>query len=262
MDVDMMLDWLDNESFINRYRIDDESFIQVCKFHVHQKPHHMEAESTIPPPPGSENKFRAKPLYKRQRERILARDGHRCRACGATKKLHIDHIVPVSKGGTSDDGNLQVLCEKCNTSKGAKTDDKSLTNRQGIVNESSATVLGSLIPDSLNLNTVPIGTGASAPKNANQQNQDPKTQIWNAGENMLGSRALVGKLVKAHGEANVLHAIAQTITAAPADPKAYINGILRGGNDKGRQTRNNGAAQRGEDFGAECWSRINGDIVD
>ena len=34
--------------------------------------------------------------------------------------LQIDHIKPVSKGGTDDMSNLQALCEKCNKEKGNK----------------------------------------------------------------------------------------------------------------------------------------------
>lgn len=59
----------------------------------------------------------------RQRYRILELASFRCVACGATPskddvKLHIDHIVPVSRGGSSDESNLQVLCEMCNLGKG------------------------------------------------------------------------------------------------------------------------------------------------
>lgn len=52
------------------------------------------------------------------RHAILARDGHRCRRCGATERLHVDHIKPVSAGGSNEPANLQVLCRTCNISKG------------------------------------------------------------------------------------------------------------------------------------------------
>ena len=43
-----------------------------------------------------------------------------CASCGAQDNLHIDHIVPIAKGGTHSIGNLQILCSTCNCSKGAK----------------------------------------------------------------------------------------------------------------------------------------------
>ena len=52
----------------------------------------------------------------------MRRDGFRCQLCGATQadgvKLHVDHIIPISKGGTSDIDNLRTLCERCNRGKG------------------------------------------------------------------------------------------------------------------------------------------------
>lgn len=55
------------------------------------------------------------------RYRILERDQFACAACGATAddgiKLHVDHIVPVSKGGRTEESNLQVLCAECNLGK-------------------------------------------------------------------------------------------------------------------------------------------------
>jgi 5-methylcytosine-specific restriction endonuclease McrA len=41
-----------------------------------------------------------------------------CLLCGALDRLTIDHIVPVSKGGTNSLSNLQVLCNDCNIKKG------------------------------------------------------------------------------------------------------------------------------------------------
>ena len=43
-----------------------------------------------------------------------------CQECGTMKKLSIDHVVPISKGGTHSIGNLQSLCIHCNSSKNNK----------------------------------------------------------------------------------------------------------------------------------------------
>lgn len=55
-------------------------------------------------------------VYQR-RDAIFTRDGHACVECGATTSLEVDHIVPMSRGGTDDDENLQTLCKPCNSSK-------------------------------------------------------------------------------------------------------------------------------------------------
>ena len=54
------------------------------------------------------------------RARIMERDGFRCRRCGAgprDERLVVDHVVPIALGGSSDDSNLQTLCEPCNLGK-------------------------------------------------------------------------------------------------------------------------------------------------
>ena len=57
------------------------------------------------------------------RYKILKRDNFKCCACGASPakdpsvELHIDHIVPWSKGGETEESNLQTLCSKCNLGK-------------------------------------------------------------------------------------------------------------------------------------------------
>lgn len=51
------------------------------------------------------------------RWRILKRDNFRCVLCGSDatdRKLHIDHIKPICRGGDSRIKNLRVLCEVCN----------------------------------------------------------------------------------------------------------------------------------------------------
>jgi 5-methylcytosine-specific restriction endonuclease McrA len=61
-------------------------------------------------------------ITKQIREEVLKRDNFTCKLCGKSGKdyppdLHIDHIKPVSRGGTSDKSNLQTLCQKCNIRK-------------------------------------------------------------------------------------------------------------------------------------------------
>ena len=57
------------------------------------------------------------------RYQVLKRDNFKCCACGASPakdpsvELHIDHIIPWSKGGESTLENLQTLCSKCNIGK-------------------------------------------------------------------------------------------------------------------------------------------------
>jgi len=56
----------------------------------------------------------------RLRYEILKRDNFKCKACRDTRRLHVDHITPVSKGGKTIKSNLQTLCEECNLGKGDK----------------------------------------------------------------------------------------------------------------------------------------------
>ena len=59
----------------------------------------------------------------RLRFRVLQRDNFKCCACGASPakdvsvELHVDHILPWSKGGETVFENLQTLCSKCNLGK-------------------------------------------------------------------------------------------------------------------------------------------------
>lgn len=51
---------------------------------------------------------------------VYARDGRRCRLCGATEDLTLDHIYPQVLGGQHTEDNLRVLCRSCNSAKGAR----------------------------------------------------------------------------------------------------------------------------------------------
>jgi 5-methylcytosine-specific restriction enzyme A len=48
---------------------------------------------------------------------LCAQYDYRCLACGRRTELTIDHIVPVSLGGSNDISNIQPLCQSCNSAK-------------------------------------------------------------------------------------------------------------------------------------------------
>lgn len=56
-------------------------------------------------------------IKKEVKDLVWKRDGGKCLACGSRANVEYDHIVPVSKGGTSDAENLQLLCSSCNRKK-------------------------------------------------------------------------------------------------------------------------------------------------
>ena len=43
--------------------------------------------------------------------------GYQCALCYCQENLTIDHIIPLTKGGTNDLYNLQILCLDCNQRK-------------------------------------------------------------------------------------------------------------------------------------------------
>lgn len=52
---------------------------------------------------------------------VFERDKFKCVYCGCGAKdgavLNVDHIIPVSKGGSNESTNLQTLCRACNNGK-------------------------------------------------------------------------------------------------------------------------------------------------
>ena len=51
---------------------------------------------------------------------VWRRDSAKCVKCGSQERLEYDHIIPVSKGGSNTERNVQLLCEKCNREKAAQ----------------------------------------------------------------------------------------------------------------------------------------------
>ncbi len=68
------------------------------------------------------SKNQRKLMTKELRNKIKERDNYTCQICGKYMPdevgLQIDHIISIKKGGKTVESNLQVLCDKCNLSKG------------------------------------------------------------------------------------------------------------------------------------------------
>jgi hypothetical protein len=57
------------------------------------------------------------------RDRVIERDGKKCRYCGRElpdKEIYLDHVIPYSLGGLTEYGNLVVACFHCNSKKAGK----------------------------------------------------------------------------------------------------------------------------------------------
>jgi 5-methylcytosine-specific restriction endonuclease McrA len=54
---------------------------------------------------------------------LLEASGGVCLACGTDEDLSVDHVVPLSLGGSNTIENIQPLCVACNCEKGATVQD-------------------------------------------------------------------------------------------------------------------------------------------
>ena len=51
---------------------------------------------------------------------VWERDHGRCQICGSKRRIHYDHHIPLSKGGSNTVENMRILCQKCNLKKSDK----------------------------------------------------------------------------------------------------------------------------------------------
>lgn len=72
------------------------------------------------------------------RRSVIARDGNHCVYCDedlTDGEIHLDHVIPESKGGKTIYDNLQVTCRRCNLAKGVLSEGEFTTRlRQRAIN--------------------------------------------------------------------------------------------------------------------------------
>lgn len=76
-------------------------------------------------------------LWRWLRLKVWERDNWTCQYCGSTDRdnLQVDHIMPISRGGSNKLKNLVTACRPCNISKCANVlpQDKFLSLRAGVL---------------------------------------------------------------------------------------------------------------------------------
>jgi len=94
----------------------------------------METVNNMPWVQKDEVEIKRSQLHQKIRFQVLNRDNFRCSLCGRDKndgvKLHVDHKIPLARGGTNDLDNLQALCEDCNMGKGATVFEQLITEQE------------------------------------------------------------------------------------------------------------------------------------
>jgi HNH endonuclease len=74
------------------------------------------------------------PISKKLRFEVFKRDSFTCQYCGQQAPnviLHVDHVRPVSDGGSADILNLITACTACNAGKGARSlSDQAVLSKQ------------------------------------------------------------------------------------------------------------------------------------
>lgn len=63
------------------------------------------------------NQARDRYISDEVRRKVWRRDDGKCAKCGNRENLEFDHIIPLSKGGSSTVRNVELLCEVCNRKK-------------------------------------------------------------------------------------------------------------------------------------------------
>lgn len=67
--------------------------------------------------------------WSKVRRVVLGRDGGRCVLCGSVERLEVDHVRPVSIGGTNSLNNIRTLCKSCHVQKSRYDIQNAATDR-------------------------------------------------------------------------------------------------------------------------------------
>ena len=113
---------LERRKFISAHGSYDERRERAGKYH----PRHENKSNQLIPTilieaqPDTPRFYTKTPIPPEIRWRVWERDNFTCLHCKSRKHLSVDHIIAESKGGLMVLDNLQTLCRRCNSKKGAR----------------------------------------------------------------------------------------------------------------------------------------------
>jgi hypothetical protein len=161
--------------------------------------------------------------WSRRKKRIKERDGEICRYCGRyTPDGHVDHIIPLSRGGNDDLDNLAWACPDCNGSKGDKTlaewEDRPLPSP--ILPEPESEQIDDFIEDDIEIDDKTEGIKELAAQGVSKRQICLDVFGYTGGAAFdavsrivedLENEALIEKVQKLHGEGVGLSAICDSV---------------------------------------------------
>lgn len=205
---------------------------------------------------GKREEWPSRYISKELRASIMERDGGKCTACGTEDRLEIDHIQPISQGGTGEAENLQVLCVSCNRRKratqlrskaNAEAESERSPEREGEQRERQSRTVASQ-PPAVAATAAEPEIDLTLPAHLDRS-ADLKTQLFGpclawlaqqSGKPADRLRSTVGKWCKDWGDGAVLEAFTAAERESPIDPVAWITATLdtRHGKRTGKPTAN------------------------
>lgn len=120
------------ELFAEKFNVNPITIIMIATGQSYHRPSACPDGHPLKLAINAENAAKQRLRYQAQKHRkaVGEAQGWKCKYCGhdisGKEASHLDHIVPVAKGGTSDRDNLQLLCRRCNIRKSAHQPDEEL----------------------------------------------------------------------------------------------------------------------------------------
>lgn len=99
---------------------DDEQKLLILEFVDKERRKFERLKNKFSNEESDEINYERKRIPESVRINVWRRDQGKCARCGSRENLEYDHIVPVSKGGSNTERNIELLCQDCNRSKGNK----------------------------------------------------------------------------------------------------------------------------------------------